>query len=82
MVIYENLTADELLSGATRGNKVALAEDLIREQLAGGQPVLANEIYRLAKDAGISRRTVEMAKRNMPDVTARKLRNCWAWSLH
>ena len=79
---YENLTADELLSRAARGNKVALAEDLIREQLAGGQPVLANEIYQLAKDAGISRRTVEMAKRNMPDVTARKLRNCWAWSLH
>ncbi len=79
---YENLTADELLSGAARGNKVALAEDLIREQLAGGHPVLANEIYQLAKDAGISRRTVEMAKRNMPDVTARKLRNCWAWSLH
>ena len=79
---YENLTADELLSGAARGNKVALAEDLIREQLAGGQPVLANEIYQMAKAAGISRRTVEMAKRNMPDVTARKLRNCWAWSLH
>ena len=79
---YENLTADELLSGAARGNKVALAEDLIREQLAGGHPVLANEIYQMAKDAGISRRTVEMAKRNMPDVTARKLRNCWAWSLH
>ena len=79
---YETLTADELLSGAARGNKVALAEDLIREQLAGGQPVLANEIYQMAKDAGISRRTVEMAKRNMPDVTARKLRNCWAWSLH
>ena len=79
---YENLTADELLSGAAHGNKVALAEDLIREQLAGGQPVLANEIYQMAKDAGISRRTVEMAKRNMPDVTARKLRNCWAWSLH
>ena len=79
---YETLTADELLSGAARGNKVALAEDLIREQLAGGQPVLANEIYQLAKDAGISRRTVEMAKRNMPDVTARKMRNCWAWSLH
>ena len=79
---YENLTADELLSGAARGNKVALAEDLIREQLAGGQPVLANEIYQLAKAAGISRRTVEMAKRNMPDVTAKKLRNCWAWSLH
>ena len=79
---YENLTADELLSGAARGNKVALAEELIREQLAGGQPVLANEIYQMAKDAGISRRTVEMAKRNMPDVTARKLRNCWAWSLH
>ena len=79
---YENLTADELLSGATHGNKVALAEDLIREQLAGGHPVLANEMYQLAKDAGISRRTVEMAKRNMPDVTARKLRNCWAWSLH
>ena len=79
---YENLTADALLSGVTRGNKVALAEDLIREQLAGGHPVLANEIYQLAKDAGISRRTVEMAKRNMPDVTARKLRNCWAWSLH
>ena len=79
---YETLTADELLSGAARGNKVALAEDLIREQLAGGHPVLANEIYQMAKDAGISRRTVEMAKRNMPDVTARKLRNCWAWSLH
>ena len=79
---YENLTADELLSGAARGNKVALAEDLIREQLAGGHPVLANEIYQIAKDAGISRRTVEMAKRNMPDVTARKLRSCWAWSLH
>ncbi len=79
---YENLTADELLSGAARGNKVAMAEDLIREQLAGGHPVLANEIYQMAKAAGISRRTVEMAKRNMPDVTARKLRNCWAWSLH
>ena len=79
---YENLTADELLGGAARGNKVALAEDLIRKQLAGGHPVLANKIYQIAKDAGISRRTVEMAKRNMPDVTARKLRNCWAWSLH
>ena len=68
---------------APEGNSRAFSlEDLIREQLAGGHPVLANEIYQMAKDAGISRRTVEMAKRNMPDVTARKLRNCWAWSLH
>ena len=79
---YENLSADELLSGATRGNKVALAEDLIREQLASGQPVLANEIYQMATNAGISRRTGALAKRNMPDGTARKFRNCGAWWPH
>ena len=80
MVIYENLTADELLSGRSPDYKLTLAEQLILDTLDKHPDVPAKVMYRLAEQASISPRTLKEAKRNLTSyVESVRLANEWNW---
>ena len=77
---YENLTADELLSGRSPDSKLTLAEQLILDTLDKQPVVPAKMMYRLAKQASISPRTLKEAKRNLTGyVESVRLANEWNW---
>ncbi len=78
---YENIKADELLNGVPAETKVDLTEKLVRDKLSGGKPVPVKEIIQLVEQAGISRRTLDIAKKNMTDVASKKIGGHWAWML-
>ena len=81
---YDDITADDLLSGGNeyRETKTGQAEELIREMLSGGNEVPCEEIFKAAEQRGISRRTVNEAKKQIPELRTRKVSVNWAWSLH
>ena len=77
---YENLTADELLSGRSPDSKLTLAEQLILDTLDKHSVVPAKVMYRLAEQASISPRTLKEAKRNLTGyVESVRLANEWNW---
>ena len=77
---YENLTADELLSGRSPDSKLTLAEQLILDTLDKQPVVPAKMMYRLAEQASISPRTLKEAKRNLTGyVESVRLANEWNW---
>ena len=77
---YENLTADELLSGRSPDSKLTLAEQLILDTLDKHPVVPAKVMYRLAEQASISPRTLKEAKRNLTGyVESVRLANEWNW---
>ena len=78
---YDGITSEELLSGVTAETKTAMAEELIRTMLAGGQEVMAEEVFRAAQHKGISRRTVNEAKKIIANIVTRKVGKFWFWSL-
>ena len=78
---YGDISADELLCGFNAETKTAAAEELIREMLSGGEPVLADEIFRVAEAKGISRRTVNEAKKNISSIVTTKPGKKWMWQL-
>ena len=78
---YEGITSEELLCGFTAETKTATAEELIRSMLAGGREIMAEEVFRTADGKGISRRTVNEAKKAIPDIVTRKNGKYWFWSL-
>jgi len=78
---YESVTSDELLNGACAETKTALAEELILNMLSCGEPVPADEIFRTAENQGISRRTVNEAKKNISGIITSKPGKQWAWQL-
>ena len=78
---YDGITAEELLCGFTTETKTAAAEELIRSMLAGGREIMAEEVFRTADGKGISRRTVNEAKKAIPDIVTRKNGKYWFWSL-
>lgn len=78
---YEDITADELLCGVSSATKTASAEELIRDMLSGGEPVAANEIFRIAEAKGISQRTVNEAKKNIDGIVSTKVGKQWMWQL-
>ena len=78
---YDGITAEELLSGVTAETKTAMAEELIRTMLSGGQEVMAEEVFRAAQHKGISRRTVNEAKKSIANIVTRKVGKFWFWSL-
>ena len=78
---FENITSDELLSGISVETKTSVAEDLIRDMLSSGREVEANEIFRVAEQKNISRRTVNEAKKNITGITTRKIGKAWTWSM-
>ena len=78
---YSDISAEELLCGFHAETKTAAAEELIREMLSGGEPVLADEIFRVAEAKGISRRTVNEAKKNISAIVTTKPGKKWMWQL-
>ena len=78
---YEGISAEELLCGFTAETKTAAAEALIRSILANGAEVLSETVFQAAQQKGISRRTVNEAKKNIPGIVTRKSGKNWSWHL-
>ena len=78
---YDGITSEELLYGFTAETKTSAAEELIRSMLAGGQEIMAENVFRAAEGKGISRRTVNEAKKAIPNIVTRKNSKYWFWSL-
>ena len=77
---YE-ITADEVLGGiAPKANKMEQAKRLLRELALTTDAIQSNEIFDMADEQGISKRTLENAKREL-DIRARKINNSWYWEL-
>lgn len=78
---YGDITPDELLCGISPETKTAAAEELIREMLSDGGQIPCDTIFTMAQAKGISRRTVNEAKKNIPDIQTRKIGKQWYWQL-
>ena len=77
---YE-IMADEVLGGiAPKVNKMELAKRMLRELALASNAVLSNEIFDMADEQGISKRTLENAKKEL-GIRARKINNSWYWEL-
>lgn len=77
---YE-ITADEVLGGiAPKANKLEQAKQLLRDLAETNSSMQSNEIFKLAEDEGISKRTLENAKKDL-NIRARKTNNAWYWDL-
>lgn len=77
---YE-ITADEVLGGIVpKANKMEQAKQMIRELALTSNAVQSNEIFDMADEKGISKRTLENAKREL-GVRAKKINNSWYWEL-
>lgn len=77
---YDKITAEDLLNGGPANTKVEQTERLVRERLSEG-PAPVTEIQSIVKQAGISPRTLDIAKKNMRDVISRKEGGHWKWVL-
>ena len=77
---YE-ITADEVLGGITpKANKMEQAKRLLRELALTTDAIQSNEIFDMADEQGISKRTLENAKREF-GIRAKKINNSWYWEL-
>jgi hypothetical protein len=77
---YE-ITADEVLGGiAPKANKMEQAKQMLRELAETANAVQSNEIFDMAEEQGISKRTLENAKKEL-GIRARKINNSWYWEL-
>lgn len=77
---YE-ITADEVLGGiAPKANKMEQAKRLLRELAETNNAMQSNEIFNLADEQSISKRTMENAKKEL-GVRAKRINNTWYWEL-
>lgn len=77
---YE-ITVDEVLGGiAPKANKMELAKKILRELAETHNAVQSNEVFELAEEHGISKRTMENAKKEL-GIKAKKINNAWYWEL-
>ncbi len=76
---HYQISADKLLTGLLRDNKSQLAENLLHELLAEGKRP-QSEIMAIAKEKGISKRTLDEVKKNMY-IKSVKENNKWYWEL-
>ena len=77
---YE-ITVDEVLGGITpKANKMEQSKQMLRELAETQSAVLSNEIFDRANELGISKRTLENAKKEL-GVQTRKINNAWYWEL-
>lgn len=77
---YE-ITADEVLGGVVpNGNKQEKAKQLLRELAETEKKVLSKDISDIAKEHGISKRTLELAKTEL-GIKAVKDTDVWYWNL-
>ncbi len=77
---YE-ITADEVLGGiAPKANKMEQAKRLLGELAETNNVMQSNDIFNLADGQGVSKRTLENAKREL-GVRVKKINNSWYWEL-
>jgi len=75
---YE-ITADEVLGGIVpKANKYEQAKRLLRELAETSNMVSSTEVFELAKEQGISKRTLESAKQEL-QIRAKRNNNTWYW---
>ena len=78
---YE-ITADEVLGGIVpKANKLEQAKSLLRKLAETNNAIQSNEIFNLAEEQNISRRTLENAKKEL-GVRAKRINNSWYWELN
>ena len=76
-----DITADELLNGvAPKESKKGKAIELLKRLAKEGIPVQSNDIFEAAQDENISKRTMEMTKKEL-GIVAKKIGNSWYWEL-
>ena len=78
---YNDITADELLCRFNVETKTAAAEELIRDLLSDGEQVPCETIFSMAAAKGISQRTVNQAKKNIPEIVTTKPSKKWFWQI-
>lgn len=77
---YE-ITADEVLGGiAPKANKLEQAKQLLRELAETSNAISSNEVFDMAEEQGLSKRTLENAKKEL-GIRAKKINNSWYWEL-
>lgn len=77
---YE-ITADEVLGGMIpKASKLEIAKQFLREYSGENTMMLSTEIIELAAQEGISKRTLEAAKKELK-IKAKKINNSWYWDL-
>ena len=77
---YE-ITADELLGGITpKANKKERAKQLIYELAETNNVVKSQDIVNLAEEKGISKRTLENAKKEL-GIKGKRIGESWYWKL-
>lgn len=74
-----DITVDELLSGASKGEKTKDAKSFLLEILADGQKS-CNEIMDAAKEKGIKKKTLWNAKKEL-NIDSVKVGSQWYWML-
>ena len=78
---YE-ITADEVLGGiAPKANKMEQAKKILRELAETQNAIQSNDVFELAEEHGISKRTMENAKKEL-GIKAKKINNAWYWELN
>lgn len=76
-----DITADEVLGGiAPKANKLEQAKQLLRELSETSNAVQSKEVFDMAEEQGISKRTLENAKKEL-GIRAKKINNSWYWEL-
>ena len=77
---YE-ITADEVLGGIVpKGNKLEQAKKFLQELAEQSSMVQSSKIFDFAYEQGISKRTLESAKKEL-GIRAKKINNSWYWEL-
>ena len=77
---YE-ISADEVLGGlAPKANKHEQAKKLLLELAETNSIMQSKEIFDIAEEQNISKRTLENAKREL-GIRAKKINNAWYWEL-
>ena len=75
-------TGEDGSGGTSAGTLVmAAAKNLLLELLSEGDEVPSEEIFTRAKELGIGMRTVNAAKKNIPEIKSRRNRNRWCWRM-
>lgn len=75
------ITVDEVLGGiAPKVNKLEQAKRMLRELALTSDAMQSNEIFDMADEQGISKRTLENAKKEL-GIRAKKINNSWYWEL-
>lgn len=76
-----DITADEVLGEMVpKASKLESAKKLLRELSGPDVKMLSNEIISLAEEEGISKRTLESAKKEL-GIKAKRINNNWYWDL-